>query len=242
MTQHIRLVMIVCNEERCIERCLTSVRDQINSYLIVDTGSKDRTKRIIQACMRGIPGKVYNRKWVDFGTNRTQALELARKDGEADWLFTLDADEEAFWPKDWHWEYLKDYPDIWAWHMLFFERQPDMPLGIPFQRLNVLKADKPFYYHGVIHEQPRCDGEWQAGLLCGPRIDVHTDGSRDRSSDEQLLRQVWESTKDPQYLFFLAKHTMDHDLELAKSLFAEYVEVGKDEPFVAYALGVIGDK
>ena len=42
----------------------------------------------------GIDGEVHEREWVNFGTNRQQALELALQADKSDWLLFIDADEE----------------------------------------------------------------------------------------------------------------------------------------------------
>lgn len=44
--------MIVKDEERTLERCLNSVKSFINEIIIVDTGSKDKTKEIAKALMQ----------------------------------------------------------------------------------------------------------------------------------------------------------------------------------------------
>ncbi len=45
----IALVMIVKNEERCLKRCLDSVKGIVDKIIIVDTGSQDRTLDIARA-------------------------------------------------------------------------------------------------------------------------------------------------------------------------------------------------
>ena len=42
----ISLCMIVKDEERLLKRCLDSVKDIVDEIVIVDTGSKDKTKDI----------------------------------------------------------------------------------------------------------------------------------------------------------------------------------------------------
>ena len=78
-TKKVTLVMIVKDESRVIERCLASVLPVIDSWVIVDTGSTDDTKEKIKKFFDnvGIPGELHESKWVNFGTNRTEALELA---------------------------------------------------------------------------------------------------------------------------------------------------------------------
>ena len=87
------LCMIVKNEEHVIERAMRSALQTMDTFCIVDTGSTDRTKELIQKVSDelNIKGFVYNRPWVNFGVNRTEALELARN--HMDWAFMLDADD-----------------------------------------------------------------------------------------------------------------------------------------------------
>lgn len=74
----ITLGMIVKDEERIIQRCLDSVKDHITGYVIIDTGSTDATKKIIEETLEGIPGKILDRPWVDFGFNRSELVVEAQ--------------------------------------------------------------------------------------------------------------------------------------------------------------------
>jgi glycosyltransferase involved in cell wall biosynthesis len=93
---NICLNMIVKNEAKVLPRLFRSVKDSIDYYVIVDTGSTDDTIALIRREMAGygIEGEVHERPWVNFGVNRQQALELALAANKADWLLFIDADEE----------------------------------------------------------------------------------------------------------------------------------------------------
>jgi tetratricopeptide (TPR) repeat protein len=93
---NICLCMIVKNEVEVLPRLFRSVKDYVDYYVIVDTGSTDDTIALIQREMSsyGIEGEVHERTWVNFGVNRQQALDLAVAAGKADWLLFIDADEE----------------------------------------------------------------------------------------------------------------------------------------------------
>jgi glycosyltransferase involved in cell wall biosynthesis len=95
--------MICRNEEKVIQRALESVKAHIDSWVVVDTGSTDRTKEIIVETMQGMQGFLTTRTWIDFGHNRTEALRigsqmLSYRDGPEnpapyDYLLILDADD-----------------------------------------------------------------------------------------------------------------------------------------------------
>lgn len=78
--------MIVRNEERCITRCLDSVRPWVDRMLVLDTGSTDRTREL--AVQAG--ANVHEMEWPgSFSQARNRSLELA----DADWNLVIDADE-----------------------------------------------------------------------------------------------------------------------------------------------------
>jgi glycosyltransferase involved in cell wall biosynthesis len=94
----VAVAMIVRNEAGRIGRALTSVRESVDSWLLIDTGSSDSTIQEIRAATDGWPGILLKRPWTDFGANRTELVQIARENRSADWLLTIDADhvvEEA---------------------------------------------------------------------------------------------------------------------------------------------------
>lgn len=90
------LNMIVKDETPVLDRLFRSLREVIDYYVIVDTGSTDGTPEFIERWMgeAGIPGDVHSRDWVNFGVNRSEALQLAVAARRGDWLLLIDADEE----------------------------------------------------------------------------------------------------------------------------------------------------
>lgn len=79
--------MIVKNEERNLARCLDSLRGLTNDFVIVDTGSTDRTPGIAAAF--GAVVIPYDFTVVDFAAARNHAISRAR----GRWILILDADE-----------------------------------------------------------------------------------------------------------------------------------------------------
>jgi Glycosyl transferase family 2. len=75
------LNMIVKNEIHVIRRCLSAVKEFIDYWVIVDTGSTDGTQEAIREFMKDSPGELHERPWCNFAHNRNEALDLARKRG-----------------------------------------------------------------------------------------------------------------------------------------------------------------
>ena len=82
----ISLCMIVKNESKVINRCLSSVKDLVDEIIIVDTGSKDNTKKI---CSK-YTAKIYDYEWHnDFSAARNFSFSKAG----GDYIMWLDADD-----------------------------------------------------------------------------------------------------------------------------------------------------
>lgn len=99
----INLVMIVRNEQRCIEKSVRAALPFVDDVIVADTGSADRTVLILEK-IRDELGKdrtaerrrnlfLYRFQWVDdFSAARNFSLEKSEEHG-ADWSLVLDADE-----------------------------------------------------------------------------------------------------------------------------------------------------
>jgi len=207
---HLALVMIARNEARCIERCLHSVREHVDSMLVLDTGSSDDTAAIA----RRAGARVAHFDWCDdFAAARNAALQIA----DADWSLVLDADE-----------WLTDGAD--ALHAL----RDGAPSVIGVIRVdNLYGADEAgascstswlsrllprgARYHGRVHEQP--DAAWPRRRL---GIVVRHDGYLDapmhgkRGRNDRLLRLALAERPDDPYLHY----QLGKDLEL-RALYRE---------------------
>ncbi|HWL24552.1 MAG TPA: glycosyltransferase [Ureibacillus sp.] len=86
MKPSISLCMIVKNEEKVLNRCLTSVSKFVDEIIIVDTGSSDNTKKIASE----YTSNIYDFNWInDFSAARNFAASKA----SGEWILVLDADE-----------------------------------------------------------------------------------------------------------------------------------------------------
>ncbi len=214
------LSMIVKNESAVIERCLRSVKPYIHSWAIADTGSNDGTQKIVRGLMADLPGELIERPWVDFSTNRNQALELTKEYG--DYALIIDADEVLEADVDFAWGNLGA-----PGYML------ELIYGITrYRRVALPKLDANWQWQGVLHEALVSPHAAQAQFLPGLHIRVHSDGARSRQSqtekftrDAEVLRHALKDEPgNARYQFYLAQSLRDAgDLSGAIAAYEERV-------------------
>lgn len=200
------LSMIVKDEAHVVGRCLASVRPFIDTWVIVDTGSTDRTADVIAEALAGMPGELVHRPWVDFGRNRTEALDLAR--GRADYALVIDADEV------WHAPAGFAFPTTLADGVQILHATPD---GTSFYLTTLMRLDRPWRYEGVLHEVATCDEPHTVEQLVGPRITGHFDSARNQRpvrdkylADAAVLRSAVDREPDnARHVFYLAQSYRD---------------------------------
>lgn len=162
--------MIVKNEEHVIQRSLGSILPFVDTWCIVDTGSTDTTINLITQFSEK-PGKLYERPWVNFGHNRTEALELARP--LADWLFMLDADD--IYKGTTHFPPLTQSNDAYS-----IELQRG---SLQYYRPVIFNSRSPWVYVGALHEYASIPGR-QSIVEPLPRsyfIDARVEGARSKN-------------------------------------------------------------
>jgi glycosyltransferase involved in cell wall biosynthesis len=88
-TPKISLIVITRNEEEMIGQCLKSAAAFCDELIVVDSFSTDRTVEIA----RGLGARVFERPFDGYIAQKQFALEQAG----GQWIFSLDADEQATW-------------------------------------------------------------------------------------------------------------------------------------------------
>lgn len=141
------LNMIVKNERHVIEKCLNSIRNLINYWVIHDTGSTDGTQEVIQKCLENIPGELRQSEWKDFEHNRNLALNDAKQ--KADYLLLIDADEVWRYSENFHIPLTAD---------VYYIRVKQLGAG-EIKRKAIVRASLNWSWVGKIHENLQCDGE-----------------------------------------------------------------------------------
>lgn len=236
MKPRVCLNMIVKNEAHVIERCLTSVAPYIDSWLIVDTGSEDDTRERIVGFFREAqrPGELVQRPWVDFGTNRTEALELSRKLG--DYSLVIDADEVLEVQPGFKWPTL----DHDAYEFLHYHGHTDTS----FHLLQMVRTQKPFRYAGVLHEVMVCDAPFSRARMPGAAIRGLFDSARNQGDpkakyarDAEVFERALEREPDnARYVFYLGQSYRDSgQIEKAVEAYGRRSKMGGFEEEAWYA-------
>lgn len=201
--QTICLNMIVKNESKVIKRCLDSVKPVIDYWVIIDTGSRDGTQKLIKKELKNIPGKLYERPWKNFGENRSEAFALAQ--GKADYILFMDADDVLeFETEPQFAELVKDLYCMWRGTKDFQYLKPQLA-----------KGDLPWKWVGVTHEYLDCEQPYSMGILMDVKY-VTKDGGASTYDPEKFLKNVKlleaELKKDPtnaRNAFYLAESYRD---------------------------------
>lgn len=213
--QNIRigLCMIVKNEAHIIHESMECTLPLIDTYCIVDTGSTDDTISKIKEFYesKGIPGEVHERLWVDFGTNRSQALKLC--DGKMDYILVIDADDLMTFPKNGKQillEKMKASPTNFVLDM----RQG----SLRYSRSQIFKANNGWHYKGVLHEYPT-NGRETTEVKLPPEfwMESRRIGGRNKTGDklirdiEVLEKGVRDEPNNERYMFYLAQSYRDNN-------------------------------
>ena len=203
------LNMIVKNESAIIERCLNSLVNQIDYWVIVDTGSTDNTPMIIKNFMmkHNVPGELIERPWVNFSHNRTEALELA--ENKADYVLLCDADM-VLEVIDSNWK------DKLTGNSSYLVIQKNNTLRYQNVRLinGRLKGNERFRYFGATHEYcDSIDGFNTPVSLTGIEFFDYADGG---SKSDKFTRDIKLLTDEINRL-----NSIDNSLDMNKQQLIE---------------------
>jgi len=221
--QTICLNMIVRNESHIVHEVLDTVAPLIDYWVIVDTGSDDGTQDIIRNYMaqRGIPGELHERPWRDFGSNRTEALQLAQN--KCDYILVMDADDLLVGTIS--------FTNLTA--DVYYLRIRDDG-GTSYWRRELFRNGVPVYYRGVLHEFPDCDAPFTEERLEGDYyVNSRRLGARNKDPKkylrdaEVLLAEVHRHPDDARAVFYLAQSYHNYgDFANGLTWYARRAEMG----------------
>lgn len=206
--QTLCLIMIVKNEEHVIERSLTSILPFVDSWCIVDTGSTDSTMEKIRSitATHNKPGTLHQRPWVNFGHNRSELLEIARKDTQnGNWFFMLDADDIVVVENK---EQFKNQlnPTFDTYHIT-------LKRGCLTYKRPVIFNARPWVFKGALHEYAHLDNSRHSHLQ-KVFIDARVEGARSQNpnkyrDDALALEEDFKTNPDPRSAFYCGQSWRD---------------------------------
>jgi len=235
--------MIVKNESRIITRLFESVLPLIDSYCICDTGSTDNTVHIIETFFQnsGIPGKIVQEPFRDFGYNRTFALQQCHTMENADYILLLDADmilwiNPSVSIKSFKESLTRDVYHLFQGSDAFF-----------YKNARIVKNRPGISYWGVTHEYLRPVEGSQYGDIDKNSVfikDIGDGGSKSEKfiRDIRLLKKgLEEYPNNDRYTFYLANSYKDAgQLENAIETYKKRIEIGYWHEEVWYSYYMMG--
>jgi glycosyltransferase involved in cell wall biosynthesis len=205
-TIRVCLAMIVRNEAAVIARCLQAVRPLVDEWVIVDTGSTDKTAELVGRELLDLPGELFERPWRDFASNRNEAIELAEARGP-DYVLVVDADDLIVFGERFARPSRLGASDVYDVAIDYGTHS--------YQRTQLFRAGAGCRYEGKVHELLVVPPSLTHGVLEDVRIVVTNDGARSAdpqkfARDAQVLAgQLAETPGEPRTLFYLAQSYRD---------------------------------
>jgi glycosyltransferase involved in cell wall biosynthesis len=239
MKKTICLNMIVKNESHIIKRCFDSIKNLIDTWVIVDTGSTDGTQDLIKQLLKDKPGELHERPWVNFGHNRQEALELAR--GKSDYVLFIDADDELLFEENFN------MPEL---NLDAYYIKQKESLDNVFREHDVyllVKNDGDFEWKGALHEHLEMKREKSIGFITSIKNQYNADGDRSRDvnkikKDIDLLKGAIARNEEPSRALFYLGRTYWSIKAYASTIecFEKRAAIGGDPMEVYHSLLYIG--
>lgn len=236
------LNMIVKDEAKNMPRCLESIKDVVDHYLINDNGSSDNTPKLIKQIMDGygIAGEVYSSPWVSFGHNREEALQRVYQDGRWDYCLFMDADSTLHYTDG-------VFSNLTADCYLAEWRLGSIAYKMPF----LLSLRREWHWKGVVHNYVTGNGKTKEALD-GVWLEVVAGGgakSHGLTSEEKFLKdarlleeELKKNPADARSRFYLAQSYRDAGKQaLAYKNYMKRVALGgwPEEVYMAMYYGAI---
>lgn len=202
----ISLCMIVKDEEDVLNRCLDSVGDIADEIIIIDTGSKDKTKSIAYKYTEN----VFDFEWInDFGAARNFAFSKATKD----YILWLDADDviededyKKFIELKKNIELSVD--SVTMNYILSFDEYGNVSFSTRRNRL--VKRENSFQWIGKVHEYLEVYGN----IIHSEVSITHKSLSHDSDRNLKIYESRLKDGEDfsPRDLYYFANELLDHGI------------------------------
>jgi len=195
----IGLVAMVKNEHESIPRLAESVIPLIDSWTVMDTGSEDSTREIVESEFSCLPGQLIERPWRNCGANLTELMAEAQD--SADWLLWLHSDMTvSFHPDLRKWLATDPDPDTDAWQVEVSDSSVSYRVPI------MVRGGLDWEWVGLTHEYLDGKGRKQRPLL-GLSVYHHADGANRATKHERDIELLAEGVEsgDTRAVFYTAQ-------------------------------------
>lgn len=155
-SNRVSLIMMVRDEEEYLRGCLEHIEPLVDEYVIVDTGSVDGTKKIIEDFKKHcqVPVKVFDFPWPD---NYSIPRNFAKAQATGEWILMMDADErfavhqlnKIFQTTETDADYAIFQVLNYLEHRTLANPQPKYTVS---EATRLFRNIPEFYYTGILHE------------------------------------------------------------------------------------------
>lgn len=250
---NISFIVLCKNEERCIERCISSIQSESTNedeIIVIDTGSTDNSINLIKELKKC---KLIETEWKDdFSFIRNIGINLASKE----WIFFIDADEVV------QNESIQNLKKILK--ILEYNAVHDVIISPSIINSNlhavrevkrIFRKDDGIFYYGCIHEEPRKNIEKLGADLIhlfADNVILEHDGYKreivilkDKAKrNEKLLRKmVCAEPQYPRWKYFLCRDIKNNLSKTEyETLLNEVIQLSRQEPsFLRYSIRATSD-
>jgi len=214
----ISIALIVKDEAKILDKCLTSVAKADEIVVVIDNSTIDNSEEIA----RKYTDKIYHFDWCD---DFSKMRNFAKDKCTGDWILSIDADHQLLTP-------ISEVKKV-------IEKTKARVLNIKSKSGNnwhyravLFKNDKDIKWVGKVHENLNVRGEENT------EIERNCDYSDNHKKDpERNLKILKTMDKTPRTLFYMGKEYLDlKQYEMAVKSFDDYLKVSTwlDEKAEAY--------
>lgn len=205
------LNMIVKDEAHIIAATLKNIYEHfpIDYWVILDTGSTDETKKIIQDTFNdlSVAGEIIAAEWVNFSHNRNIALKHCQ--GKSDYILFFDADDQVVGSPN--------TPNLTE--DVYLLKMKSENLQTNYLRKLIIKNNLDFFWRGVVHEfidtgknnSVTLEGDY---YVVSRRKGARSQDPEKYKKDALLLEDALTSGQDidlhPRYEFYCANSWRDY--------------------------------
>lgn len=242
-TMRFCLLMIVRDEESVVRRALNSCKCLMDTFIICDTGSHDRTKTVIEewSKLNQIHGEIIDRVWKNFGETKSELWSYAfeRLKDQVDFFVFLDADEVFITDPNNY----TSYPQQVDAQRLYDElqAQPDIDVfkmttiyaSLKYMRWNICRNNQLYVWKQPVHEY--LEGTQHPNKAPGDIVWLYNLARKEGNSarnpqryeeDARMLKEyLQEHPENPRAQFYLAQsYENSGDIRRAQEMYQRRID------------------